>query len=138
MAYQCKAERGNVRRNGSILHGQAGARKNAYLSIYFSFSRKSTPIVFLYVSVYSPVQNRRIIDDFPTPPFPTTITLMVAVGIDYRRGEMMNVLESGTTPGTHARHAQGARSGGHRETSTAKKHYAAAHNHKELAHTYGS
>jgi len=50
----------------------------ADLSMYFSFSRKSTPIVFLYVSVYSPVQNRRIIDDFPTPPLPTTITLMVA------------------------------------------------------------
>jgi hypothetical protein len=35
-------------------------------------------MVFLYVSVYSPVQNLRIIDDLPTPPFPTTITLMVA------------------------------------------------------------
>jgi hypothetical protein len=37
----------------------------------------------LYVSVYSPVQNLRIIDDLPTPPFPTTIIFMVAA--DCRR-----------------------------------------------------
>ena len=46
------------------------------LSIHRVFSRKSTPMVFLYSSVYSPLQYRRIMDDLPTPPLPSTTTLI--------------------------------------------------------------
>ena len=42
---------------------------------YVVRSRKSTPMVFLYSSVNAPRQNRRIMDDFPTAPLPTTSTL---------------------------------------------------------------
>jgi hypothetical protein len=44
-------------------------------STYVVRSRKSTPMVFLYSSVNAPRQNRRIMDDFPTAPLPTTSTL---------------------------------------------------------------
>ena len=45
------------------------------LSIHRVFSMKSTPMVFLYSSVYVPMQYRRIMEDLPTQPLPSTTTL---------------------------------------------------------------
>ena len=46
------------------------------VSYLMCFSRKSTPMVFLYPSVKVPLQNLWMRLDLPTPPLPTTTTFM--------------------------------------------------------------
>ena len=59
---------------GLIITSSSGTDNYPDLTHHIRFSRKSTPIVFLYSAVKIPLQYFWIIEDLPTAPLPTMTT----------------------------------------------------------------
>ena len=59
---------------GLIITSSSGTDNYPDLTHHIRFSRKSTPMVFLYSAVKIPLQYFWIIEDFPTAPLPTMTT----------------------------------------------------------------